>query len=85
MIVLLHMHRILSEGKLVVTDDSFEQELRYSGSQPAVVLAMHVWHPDLSEVQQRKLQLQDNIWKGKPGDEATTLEHQPSPTTHKHP
>ena len=76
------MHRVLSEGKLVVIDDSFEQELWYSGSQPAVVLAVHMWHPDLSEVQQRKLQLQDNIWEGQPGEEARTLKHQSSATAH---
>ena len=50
-----HPHRFLSEGKLLVIDDSFEQELWYKGSQPAVMLSIHMWHPDLSKAQQRTL------------------------------
>ena len=48
-------HRFLSEGKLLVIDDSFEQELWNRGSQPAVILTIHMWHPDLSKTQQRTL------------------------------
>ena len=35
------------KDKIVIYDDSFEQELRYHGDQPGILLLIDMWHPDL--------------------------------------
>ena len=47
--------RQLREGELLVLDESFEQEVWLRSAEPAVVMVIDVWHPDLDEAQRRKL------------------------------
>lgn len=40
-----------TEGKCLVFDDSFPHEVRHIAGGPRVVLAMDIWHPDLTEAE----------------------------------
>ena len=47
--------RVLRNGQIGVIDESFETEVWYIGQTPALYLTVDVWHPDLSDEQQRQL------------------------------
>ena len=47
--------RILQEGQIAIVDESFEQELWYMGSEPALFLTVDMWHPDLTQDRIKKL------------------------------
>lgn len=41
------------EGKCLIFDDSFEHEVKHTGTEPRIVLIMDFWHPDMTEEQRR--------------------------------
>ena len=47
--------RVLREGKMVIFDDSYEQELWYTGTKRAIVLVIEFWHPNLPEAKRKRL------------------------------
>jgi hypothetical protein len=48
--------KVLTEGELVVLDNSFPHEVYNNGDEDRFVLMAEVWHPALSTVEQRALQ-----------------------------
>ena len=45
-IIILIVYRDVKDA-IVIYDGSFEQELRYHGDQPGILLLMDMWHPGL--------------------------------------
>lgn len=48
--------KVLTEGELVVLDNSFPHEVYNNGDEDRFVLMAEVWHPALSSIEQRALQ-----------------------------
>ena len=51
----ISFNRELQEEKVVVIDDSFEQEVWYKGNKRGLLLIVEFWHPDLSETKRTAL------------------------------
>ena len=51
----LNESRELTEGKLVIIDDSFEHEVKNEGSGYHLALVVDFWHPDLTESKKKEL------------------------------
>jgi len=51
----LNETRKLTEGKLIIFDDSFEHEIKHEGESYHLALIVDFWHPDLSESKKNEL------------------------------